>query len=114
MSRILVRSGAALDAGYIDPEPSGQCHGKRRGTSTADVHIPVMERSILGPKSTTSGARDARNTPANSKEKRRCTERHEETCENDVRNRSNRIPVLEAVQHAVRQDSQTDCRSKNW
>src|ERR1700722_1029620 len=78
VSRILVRSGALLSIEYIDPDPSGQCQGKRGATSTIGIDIPVKERSIFGPKSTISGAKDARITPAKSKEKRRRTQRHQQ------------------------------------
>jgi hypothetical protein len=63
-SRILVRSGAWLAVGYIDPDPSGQCQGNKGATSIIGTVSPVVERKILGPKSRTSGIMDARNTLA--------------------------------------------------
>src|SRR5262249_19084509 len=108
-SRILVGSGALLNIEYIDPDPSGQCQGKRRDASSTGVHIPVAERSILGPWSTMSGAKDARLTLANSKKKRRCTHMHEDTCAKDIGRRLDGVSVLEAVKHAVRQNSQSEC-----
>jgi hypothetical protein len=38
----------------------------------------------------------------------------EETCAKDVGNRSNRVAVLEAIQHAVRENTQTGCCSEDW
>src|SRR5215472_4061097 len=78
ISRILVGSGALLNIEYIDPDPSGQCQGKRGVALSIGVHMPVTEWSILGPRSTMSGAKDATLTLAKSKKNRRCTHMHQQ------------------------------------